>query len=275
MKIDSHQHFWRYDPSIDSWITDQMSVIKNDFLPEHLFPLLKEASFDGCVVVQSRQDGEHTNFLLQLAGQNDFIKGVVGWIDLCSPKLEQRLKHYSQFKKLKGFRHVLQAEPSGFMAQEVFINGVNKLHQYNFTYDLLITHEQLKEAVTFTKKIRETKIVVDHLAKPSIKTKEISAWQKEISLLAESSNVFCKISGMVTEADWTTWKQNDFVPYMDAVMETFGPERVMYGSDWPVCLVAASYNQQLGIIKKYFSQSPASVTEKIFGLNAVKFYNLK
>jgi L-fuconolactonase len=274
MRIDSHQHFWKYDPSVDLWITDDMSVIKNDFLPEKLEPLLKSAGFDGCIAVQSRQTEDDTDFLLGLAEQNDFIKGVVGWVDLCSPDLDETLSHYSRFKKLKGFRHVLQAEPPGFMTDKSFINGVNKLHHYNFTYDLLITNNQLSEALKFVDQISDTSIVIDHLAKPAIKSKERSTWKTNMASMAVFPNVFCKVSGMVTESDWANWKQDDFIPYIDGVMEAFGTERMLYGSDWPVCLLAASYQQQADIVLKYISDLPAADREKVLGLNAVKFYNL-
>jgi L-fuconolactonase len=274
MKIDSHQHFWKYEPSIDRWIANDMKVLKNDFLPQHLEPLLHQAGMEGCIAVQSRQTEDDTNFLLELADQNQFIKGVVGWIDLCSAELEARLSYYSQFKKLKGFRHIIQAEPAEFMTRQSFITGVNKLHQYNFTYDLLITHDQLPEALEFVSKVTNTRIVIDHIAKPLIKTKEISQWKTNMISIAAFPNVYCKISGMVTEADWRNWAVEDFFPYLDVIVKAFGTDRVLYGSDWPVCLLAASYQLQLDIVQKYFSGYPISEQKKVFGSNAVKFYNL-
>jgi L-fuconolactonase len=274
MKIDCHQHFWNYDPSVDLWITDEMKTIGKDFLPEDLEPLLKQTGFVGCIAVQSRQTEADTNFLLALAEQHDFIKGVVGWIDLRSPKLEERLEHFTQFKKLKGFRHVIQAEPAGFMTHHSFLTGVNNLHHFNFTYDLLIKHNQLGEALKFVERVPETRIVLDHIGKPSIKRKEISDWKAKITSLGTHRHVYCKISGMVTETDWSNWQAEDFFPYLDVITESFGPDRIMYGSDWPVCLLAGSYQQQFQIVEKYFSSFSIAVRDKVFGLNAVKFYHL-
>ncbi len=275
MKIDSHQHFWNYDAVEDPWISEEMAVIKRNFLPSDLEIILKQSGFDGCVAVQSRQHVDHNAFLLDLAHQHAFIRGIVGWIDLQSAGLTQQLEHYSRFDKMKGFRHVVQAEPSGFMTRQSFIDGVNVLARHNFTYDLLITSDQLKEARSFVSRVGETRIVIDHLAKPAIKRHEHSEWREHMRHLSRFSNVYCKVSGMVTEADWQQWRKEDFRPYLDAVTEFFTPDRMLYGSDWPVCLLAASYKQQLEIIQDYFSGFSQEEREQVFGLTAVKFYNLK
>jgi L-fuconolactonase len=274
MKIDAHQHFWNYDAHRHGWISDDMASIRRDFLPGDLQPLLKKNHFDGSVVVQVDQTSQETENLLRLADQHQLIKGVVGWVDLRADDLEERLQQYSQFSQLKGFRHIAQAEPQGFLTQSKFINGVKMLRRYNFTYDLLIYHFQLDEAVTFLHSVPDTRIVLDHIAKPSIKTGGKTPWASGIAALSGFENVYCKVSGMVTEADWKNWEYEHFRPYMDKVFESFGPSRIMYGSDWPVCLVAASYDEQLGILERYISRMTAAEKQSVLGDNAKRFYNL-
>lgn len=276
LRIDSHQHFWKFDPVRDSWINDDMSVIQKDFLPADLDPLLKQNGFDGCVTVQSDQSEAENEFQLNNAIQHDFIKGVIGWVDLCSPQVEERLAYYSQFSKMKGFRHVLQGEKNrAFMLQPVFMNGIRLLKKYHFTYDILIFPDQLKHALKFVKAFPDQPFVIDHIAKPYIKNKKTDEWRKDMEAIAEHENVHCKISGMVTEADWKQWKAEDFKPYIDAVVTAFGINRIMYGSDWPVCLVAASYEKMLGIVKDHFASFTQNEQELFFGGNAITFYNLK
>jgi len=275
MRIDAHQHFWKFDPVRDSWINDDMAVIQKDFLPRDLQPVLKNNDFDGSVVVQSDQSENENEFQLKNAEENDFIKGAVGWVDLRANNIEERLSYYSSFKKMKGFRHVLQGETDrSLMLKPEFMNGVSQLEKFGFTYDILIYPDQLKYVPEFVGAFMHQKFVIDHLAKPGIRNKEISDWKREIQNIARFENVYCKISGMVTEADWTNWKQDDFVPYIDVVIEAFGPNRILYGSDWPVCLVAASYEQMLGIVQEYFSSFSETEQELFFGDNATKFYNL-
>ena len=274
-RIDSHQHFWQFDPVKDSWITDDMSVIQRDFLPHDLQPLLAENNFDGCITVQSDQSEEHNAFLSGLANDNNFIKGIVGWTDLQADKIEDRLAHYRTFKKLKGFRHVLQGEADrSLMLHPKFMNGISKLQQYNFTYDILIFPDQLQYIPEFVSAFPEQKFVIDHIAKPAIKEGKIDGWKKDMQAVASYENVWCKISGMVTEADWKNWQPSDFAPYLDVVTEAFGTKRIVYGSDWPVCLVAGSYNEMLAIVTSYFTAFSADERSAFFGGNAASFYNL-
>ena len=274
-RIDAHQHFWKFDPVRDSWITNEMSVIRNDFFPEHLQPILKDNDFDGSVAVQADQSETETNFLLDLADKNDFIKGVVGWVDLRAENIEERLAHYKQFKKLKGFRHILQGEKDrGFMLQPEFKRGIKALQQFNFTYDILIFPDQLQYTKKFVAMFPEQKFVVDHIAKPYIKKKKIEEWKNDMQEIAGCQNVSCKISGLVTEADWKSWEAKDFTPYLDTVVNAFGTDRIMFGSDWPVCLVAASFREMLDIVKDYFSSFTKQEQDKFFGGNAINFYNL-
>ncbi|MCU7548422.1 amidohydrolase family protein [Chitinophagaceae bacterium LB-8] len=273
--IDSHQHFWKFDPVRDSWINDEMKVIQRDFLPQDLYPVLQANGFEGCVTVQSDQTEAENDFQLANADQNDFIKGVVGWVDLQAENIEERLSYYSGFKKLKGFRHVLQGEPQrDFMLRPTFMNGISLLKKYNLTYDILIFPDQLAFTKEFVAAFPDQKFVIDHIAKPYIKDKKIDEWKKDIAMVAQFENVFCKVSGMVTEADWKNWKKEEFTPYLDAVVEAFGIKRLMYGSDWPVCLVAAPYERMLGIVKDYFSSFSEEEQKLFFGGNAWQFYDL-
>ena len=275
MVIDSHQHFWKFDPGVDTWITAEMKVLQRNFEPPDLKQVLLANNIDGCVAVQSRQTITDTVHLLKLAGENSFIRGVVGWVDLLSKDLEHQLSGLKQFEKLKGFRHIVQSESPGFMMNPLFIDSVKKLKDLNFTYDLLIKSTQLQEAAKFVRNIEDTPIVVDHLAKPNIANGEFDQWKSGIKDLARGKNIHCKLSGMVTEAKWKGWKKDDFFRYVDVVLEYFGADRIMFGSDWPVCLLSASYEQQLEIIMSGIERLRADDRAKIMGLNAVQFYNLK
>jgi L-fuconolactonase len=273
--IDAHQHFWKFNPVRDAWITPEMSVIRRDFLPQDLQPILNKLHIDGCVAVQADQAIEETTFLLSLADEFDFIKAVVGWIDLRSSGLREKLEQYSAYRKLKGFRHIVQAEPKGFMNDASFIHGVNLLGEFGYTYDLLIKPHQMEEALGFLQKTRGTKIVLDHMAKPSISTGEKTRWELQLAAIATFQNVYCKVSGMVTEANWKQWREEDFFPYMDEAFECFGTRRLMYGSDWPVCLLAASYEQQLEIVETYLQQFTADEKNNLMHENACRFYNIE
>lgn len=274
MTIDAHQHFWIFDEERDSWITPDMEAIRRNFLPEDLWPVLKANKVDGCVAVQASQNDAETEFLLHLAEANDFVRGVVGWVDLKAVNLYDQLERYSQFEKLKGFRHVAQGQPEGFLLQPEFIRGVGTLVAFDFTYDILIYQSQLKEAFNFAVKLPNVHFVLDHIAKPLIKAQELQPWADDIRRLAELPNVHCKVSGMVTEANWQHWEKADFRPYLDVVFEAFGTERIMYGSDWPVCLVAGEYEGAKGILTDYLSMFSDDEVRDVMGNNARRFYNL-
>jgi L-fuconolactonase len=274
-RIDAHQHFWNFDPVRDSWITADMSIIQSDFSPVELAPLLAQNHFEGCVAVQATQAESENDFLLQYANNFEIVKGVVGWVDLRAADIEERLQYYSTYKKMKGFRHVLQGEAQrDLMLQPSFLNGIGLLSKYNYTYDILIYEDQLKYIPSFIAPFPQQRFVIDHMAKPQIKAGNIDQWKKEVEALATYENVWCKVSGMVTEADWNNWKEDDFKQYLDVVVETFGTDRIMFGSDWPVCLVAASYQQVVNIVETYFSSFSKDEQDKVFGLNAKNFYNL-
>jgi L-fuconolactonase len=274
MTVDAHQHFWYYQPERDSWITDEMSVIKRDFLPEDLSPLLRQNKIEGCVAVQADQSEKETDFLIKCARNNPFVKGVVGWTDLQSPGVQARLEYYYQFQEVKGFRHIIQSEPEDFFDLGSFRKGIGLLEQYNFTFDILIYPNHLPAALSFIKKFPNQPFVIDHLAKPYIKKQQLKPWKQQLQQIAMHENVLCKFSGLVTEADWRNWKITDFKPYLETVLEAFGPKRIMYGSDWPVCQVAAAYDQQLEIVKQFIDPLPPAEKRAIMGENAVRFYHL-
>ena len=273
--IDSHQHFWKFDPIRDSWIDDSMSAIQRDFYPADLQPVLQANGISGCVTVQSDQSEAENDFQLQHAAAHDFIKGVVGWVDLQADNVAERLSYYQQFKKLKGFRHVLQGETDrALMLKPAFKNGISLLQQFGFTYDILIFPDQLYYSRELVAAFPDQPFVIDHIAKPGIKDGTIDDWKKGMQAIAAYENVYCKISGMVTEADWRNWKEPDFKPYLDVVVEAFGTKRILFGSDWPVCLVAASYAKMMDIVKNYFNAFSKDEQTLFFGGNATRFYKL-
>lgn len=275
MKIDAHQHFWIYNPVRDSWIDENIKVLRRNFLPEDLFPLIKEESVCGTIAVQADQSEEETNFLLELAEKNSWILGIVGWVDLMNKKIEKRIEHFSQFPKLKGFRHIVQAEPDeNFMLRQEFQQGISCLKFFNLTYDILVYPNQIPAAIKLSEKQPEQKFILDHIAKPNIKRRIFEPWASGIKELAANQNVFCKISGLITEADHRYWKQEDIYPFLDVVFESFGYDRLLFGSDWPMCLLACSYNQVINLIENYLRNFSLENNEKIFGKNAYKFYNI-
>lgn len=275
MKIDSHQHFWEYDPVRDEWIDDSMEVLKQDFMPGDLEPHLIDAGFDGCITVQADQSERETIFLLNLADEHDFIKGIVGWVDLKSSKLEERLVHFDPYKKLKGFRHILQGEPAGTMLDDRFLNGIRALQETRFRYDILIYENQLRECIKFVEHFPEMHFVVDHIAKPVIKESSFEEWAASMKKLADFPHVHVKLSGMVTEADWNHWQKKDFTPYLETCLEHFGADRLIVGSDWPVCLLAAEYEEVIGIIEDFLDGLSQTEYDDIMGKTAVEFYQIK
>lgn len=275
MILDSHQHFWQYDPDEYSWINDEMSILKKDHLPETLKLILNDHGIRGTVAVQARQSVEETRWLLQLARENDFIKGVVGWVDLRSPDIVEQLSEFKEESKLVGVRHVVQDEPDiTFMIQKDFQRGIQALYDFQFTYDILIFPNQLEPAIALVKRFPEQRFVLDHIAKPYIKFGVQNSWEPGIQKLAENENVYCKVSGMITEANWNNWKPEDFKPYLDIVSNAFGPHRIMFGSDWPVCTVAGTYSEVMNLVVSYIEQFSTKEKEAILYKNAMNFYQL-
>jgi len=253
-----------------------MSVLMRDFMPDELFGELAANDMDGCIAVQADQSERETLFLLDLAAQHSTIAGVVGWVDLRSPDLLERLEYFSHFEKLRGFRHIVQAEPDDqFLLREDFKRGIASLQRFGFTYDILIYPRQLPAAVALVKQFPEQRFVVDHMAKPDVKGRQVLPWAAQMREIATSPNVYCKLSGLVTEADWQHWHSDHFRPYFDVIFEAFGPDRLMFGSDWPVCLLAGTYRKVKQLVADYTRHFTEADREKIFGSNAVRFYGLR
>ena len=275
MRIDAHQHFWVYDPREHGWIGDSMTSIRHDFLPVDLKPELERSGFDGSVAVQVRQTLKETRWLLELAASSSYIRGVVGWVDLRSAQVRTQLESFAENPKLVGIRHIVQSEPDDqFLLRPDFLRGISVLGEFDLAYDLLIYPKHLPVAAEFVRHFPSQRFVLDHMAKPPIKSGEIQSWARDIRDLALLPNIFCKLSGLVTEADWQRWTPEHLLPYLDAVFECFGPERLMIGSDWPVCTVAASYSQAVDIVKNYVSNFPVEVREAVLGGNAARFWKL-
>ena len=275
MLVDAHQHFWRYDPGEYGWINDSMPALRRDFLPADLKPELARNGFDGTIAVQARQSLEETRWLLKLAGVTPFILGVVGWVDLRSPQVRSQLQAFARNPKLVGIRHVVQDEPDDqFMLQPEFLRGVSLLEDFDLAYDILIYPRHLPVAAEFVRHFPKQRFVLDHLAKPPIKTGSIDSWARGIRELARFPNVFCKLSGLLTEADWQNWKPEQLSPYLDVVFESFGPARLMIGSDWPVCLLAASYWRVIDVVKSYLAQHTPEVRAAVMGGNAQQLWRL-
>ena len=273
--IDSHQHFWRYNAVRDTWITDQMSALRRDYLPVDLAPELAAHEIDASIAVQADQSEDETQLLLELAEAHPFIAGVVGWVDLRANNLAERLNYFSHFRKLRGFRHIAQAEDDGFLLRKDFQSGAAQLAGFGFTYDILIYARQLPAAVKFVENLPDGSFVLDHLAKPDLRAREIAQWERHIRALAVHPNVMCKVSGLITEADWSNWNADLFRPYLEIVWDAFGAQRVMFGSDWPVCLLAGSYGQVKRLADGFLGERSVAERNAFFGGNAARFYRLK
>jgi L-fuconolactonase len=274
-RIDSHQHFWRYNAPDYPWISDRMEILRRDYLPQDLQPLLESIEFAGSIAVQARQAIEETEWLLQLADQHALIKGVVGWVDLRSASLRQQLERFAAHPKLAGVRHVVQDEPDdNFMLLPEFRRGIAQLQEFDLTYDLLLFPKHLPVAVKLVAEFPKQPFVLDHLAKPAIANCQISPWSEDLRELARLPNVYCKISGMVTEATWNQWKPADFHRYLDVALNCFGPDRLMIGSDWPVCTVSGNYGSVMQITLDFLKKLPPAVQAAILGGNCAQFYGV-
>lgn len=276
MVIDAHQHFWQYDPVRHDWIDDTMATIRRDFLPADLKKIYTENGINGCVAVQADQTLTETDFLLDLADQNDFIKGVVGWVDLRSNQLESVLEPYKTRQKLKGFRHVVQGEiDHNFLLRPEFLNGISIIQKKGYTYDILVFPHQLGAVLEFVSLFDTMPFVIDHIAKPYIKDGFFKGWANQMMAIAKHENVYCKLSGMITEADYATWTPEQIYPYLELVLKAFGSKRIMFGSDWPVCQVAGNYDSVKDLITQFITTLSTDEQAAIMGENAVAFYDLK
>lgn len=275
MRIDTHQHFWKFDPIRDSWITEEMQVIRRDFSPLDIQFVLERNGFGGSVAVQADQSKEETAYLVQLANDYPFIKGVVGWIDLQAADIRQQLDAYQSDKVIKGFRHIVEGEADpDFLIRPAVLNGLKALADYGYTYDLLIRPRHYAATLDCVQQNPNLQFVLDHIAKPPIKSKAFDEWATFIDALAALPNVVCKVSGLATEADWEGWKLDDFKQYLEHIFARFGKERIMYGSDWPVCLLAASYEESIAIVEDKLGQFTAAEKNAFWAENAIRVYNL-
>lgn len=272
MRLDSHQHFWQYDAAQYPWIAPG-SPLHRDWLPQDLRPLLESVSLDGCVAVQARQTLEETRWLLELSDQSPIIRAVVGWVDLRSAQVEEQLAAFTPHPRFVGVRHVVQDEPDDrFLLGADFVRGIAVLRQFKLTYDLLIYPRQLPAAIELVCRFPEQPFVLDHIAKPEIRSGVLSPWREDLRELAKHENVCCKLSGMVTEARHADWSPDHFTPYLETVFESFGEDRLMYGSDWPVCLLAAEYREQYELTVDAVRRFSPAAEAKVFGRNAARFY---
>jgi L-fuconolactonase len=286
--IDSHQHFWKYEPVRDAWITNEMDLLRRDFLPDELESIFKKSGISGCVAVQADQSIDETHFLVHLAAEYPFIKGVVGWVNLRGDNIFEELEHMAAMPVLKGFRHIVQGEDADiFLQDENFCRGITGLESFGFTYDILVFASQLPAARHFVNRFPNQAFVLDHGGKPDIRgimtqnsddrlTSDLFIfWKREIELLAQHPNVYCKLSGLITEADWNDWKYADILPFMDVLLESFGPSRLMVGSDWPVCQLAAKkYQNILHPVSEFINKLSIQEQQQIYSGTATSFYRL-
>ena len=273
--IDSHQHFWNYNASRDVWITEDMGRIRKNFHPNDSLELFAQNQIDGCIAVQADSSEDETFFLISLAEQSEFIKGVVGWVDLQSKNIESQLTYFSQFEKIVGFRHVVQSESDpNFLARPDFLKGVQLLDTFDFAYDLLIYPNQLNAGIEFCKKNANQRIVLDHLAKPPIKSGDITEWKKDIEKFKELENVSAKISGLITEAEWFNYNEKDILNIIEIALEVFGTDRLMFGTDYPVVLVADELSNWVNTFKKSVAQLTSTEIKKITIDNCLQFYKI-
>jgi L-fuconolactonase len=274
--VDAHQHFWKNNPVEYGWIDESMQTLRRDFMPSDLEPELERSGFRASIAVQARQSLEETLWLLDLAARHSFIAGVVGWVDLRSPELRQQLETLCRHRKFVGVRHIVQSEPDErFLLQPDFLRGIAMLEEFALSYDILIYTRHLGVAAEFVDRFPRQRFVLDHLAKPNIRTGNLTEWRQGIRKLAKFPNVFCKVSGMVTEADWFRWKAADFSSYLDIVFESFGADRLMIGSDWPVCTVAGDYASVMNIVKDYISNLSQEERDAVLGKTAQELYRLE
>jgi L-fuconolactonase len=275
MRIDAHQHFWQYNPITQGWINDEMRILRRDFTPKEVQTEIESLDFEGAIAVQAEETLEENFYLNNLAAEHRFIKGIVGWVDLLDKHAEQKMQDLKSLQKLVGFRTITQGAPDEkYLGNRQYIDNVKLLSSYNYTYDLLVHHTQMKSLTRFTDQLPDNRFILDHLGKPDIKNKQIKNWKSDIKILAENPNIYCKLSGMTTESDYKKWTYDDLYPYMEIVAEYFGTDRICFGSDWPVCLVAGSYNTTYSVVEKFCQQVTQTEKEKLFGLNTKEFYTL-
>lgn len=275
MRLDGHQHFWRYNRADYVWMDERMDALRHDFMPPDLLPLLQGIGFDGTIAVQARQMICETEWLLELANAHPYVVGVVGWLDFESTKIDEMLDYYSAFPKLRGLRELIHDMPDDrYTTSDVHRRAVARLAVYGLTYDLLIRPQHLPAAVDLAREFSEQPFVVDHLAKPSLDGGAIEPWRNGIRTLANCDNVCCKLSGLVTEAAWGQWTTADFRPYLEVALDAFGADRLMIGSDWPVCTLSSSYSETMNVVISFTNQLTEGERDSILGGCAARFYGV-
>jgi L-fuconolactonase len=274
MRIDAHQHFWRFDPAVQTFIDEGMTVLRRDFLPEHSKAELHGAQLSGCVAVQAPQTLEETHFLLGLSDANDFIRAVVGWVDLRDAAVDGVLEELTEHPRLRGIRHIVQEEPDDIFEDPAFKRGVARLARHELTYDMLVYERQLPLAQRFMAALPGVSFVLDHVGKPNLRAPNLEAFLRELRPIAALPNVVCKLSGLVTEGDWQSWTKDTLRPFIDGAVELFGTERLLFGSDWPVCLLAGSYAEVFGLVDDYFQSFSETERANVFGENALRAYRI-
>jgi L-fuconolactonase len=273
--IDSHQHFWQVGRFDYPWMSSDLGVLYRDYLPRDLSPILEQNGIDRTVLVQASNSVAESRWLLELADENSFIAGVVGWVDLMSADVDEQLRELTAYPKFQGVRHLVESEPNDdWLVQPAVLSGLKRLAAYGLSYDLLVRTRHLKYVPQVAESCPELALMIDHLAKPSIAQNEIKEWSQALAPVAKFPNVYCKLSGLVTEANWISWQTDDLRPFVDCALELFGVERMMFGSDYPVCLLAASYERVLGSFQEILKDLSDSEREKIFSANAAEFYRL-
>ena len=270
--IDSHIHFWKYDRARYPWIDNNMKILQKDHLPEHVSQTFQRNGIDGCVAVQAESAEVETRFLVELAATHPVIKGVVGWTDLTSSNVARKLEEFAVYSIIKGYRHIVQSEADDFMLRKDFRNGIAALAAYNYTYDILIYPRQLPAAIELVRAFPEQVFILDHCAKPEIKSHQLTGWKEPITELARHPNVFCKLSGLITEASWKSWSPKDFYPYLDVVFDQFSANRLLFGSDWPVMLLSGMYVQWKSLLEKYMQEFIPDDRDAVFGGTAAGVY---
>jgi len=274
MRLDSHVHFWKYDRTRLDWIDDSMKVLQKDYLPTELAGTLSRNDVQGVIAVQAEQSEVETLFLVELAKSYSIIKGVVGWVDLRAANVSERLEYFLQFPVIKGYRHIVQSEPAGFMDDPAFRNGIAALSPFGLTYDILLYPNQIKEAIRLVQSFPDQPFVIDHCAKPDIKKPLDKGWAEDMAAIASYPNVCCKLSGLFTEAKWKDWSAGDFYPFLDVVFKAFGTDRLMFGTDWPVILLSGMYVQWKSLLEKYMEHLVPEIKDQVLGLNAAAFYKI-
>lgn len=275
MRIDAHQHFWQFDPIKHGWIDESMQAIRKSFSPFDLQKEIASVGIEGTIAVQADETEKENSYLLNLSDENDFIKAIVGWIDLKAVDAIERMQYWKIHNKIKGFRCIMQGqEDSSYLTNKDFLENVKKLAPYGYTYDLLVYHKQFPSLIKFVEKLPDNRMILDHLGKPDIKNKDIKEWKANLKIIAQHPGIYCKLSGMITEADYERWTYEDLKPYLETAAEYFGVDRICFGTDWPVCLLAGSYTQVYEIIEKFSNQLTSDEKNKLLGLNTMKFYTI-